>query len=242
MARIYGARRSATGPQLAAGLASGTPTTGWSVRAFATYVDDQTGQYCTGELLRGLHCIAVRGAGRRASARGAYVNGRAREVANAKGALIPDTGATVSDVVDGAIEVGVFPEDAHEFDPNDTELKTFAESAASVLIPASSFIPLVAGDIDTVGAMGSGVGFCMPVYPSYEALVGGGVWAGPAPGETVLGNHAQVITSGAQDFLEVWGSWGTAFASGGFARISRAWVIANGFDFIGLLNEGVPVL
>jgi hypothetical protein len=249
-ARICGARRSVHPPQLAVGstLSLPPPAGAWDVRPFcATVVDDQgNSEKCVGEMVSLLHWIATRGAGKRLSPRGAYENGRAREVESAKGAPIPDTGSNPSDVVDAAIAVGVFAVDERENDPNQTELLTFAEGAASVLVPPESFVPLAADThaIDTLGSSGFGVGFCMEITPSYQALRGPVVWQGPAPGEVTVGGHAQVIVASLTltgiDVYAVRGSWGTSWADGGTSYIPRAWIAANGFDLIAM--TGGPTL
>jgi hypothetical protein len=243
--RIFGARRSDARSALAIGSTAALPPPAahWSVQQHATYVDDQgSSERCVGEMLRGLHWIAVRGQGKRASARGAYVSGRAREVARAQGAAIPDTGSQPTDVIDAAIEVGLFPEDERENDPTQAmALEDFAESAASVLVAPSAFVPIAAYDtyaIDQVGASGFAIGFCMEIVPSYQALRGAVVWLGPTEDEQVVGGHAQVIVGARAvsgvDCYVVWNSWGTSFGDGGFAYIPKTWLAANCFDFVGM--------
>lgn len=239
-------------PTLAVGSTLGlpAPATTWSVRQWATYVAQQ-GQVnkCEGEALADLCWIATRGAGKRVSARGAWANALARQVANAKGAPLPDVGVSMQNVVNAAVESGVFAADEKEDDPvHQEDLVDFAEAANSVLIPPDAFIPIADGDLDSVdqvGAAGYGVAVAIPLYESYEALTDATVWMGPEPGEKFLGYHDQVCVARSAisgvDTLTLWGSWGESFAAGGFSNIARAWMAKSAFNWLGA-NGKIPVL
>lgn len=203
-----------------------------------------------GEAIKGAHCIAVRGAGKRLSARGVHVAAVAREQGrSAHSAPLPDAPCQPSDAIDACIEVGVFPEDAADSDPTkDMALMTFAEAASCVQFKPTDFVSMLPGDVDAIdrlGGQGFATAFAMNVWASYEALTAGNsLWTGPQPGEQVLGAHQQVIVGrelvNGIDCCVVWGSWSTSFADGGFSYIPRQWIKDNAWDCFGV--QGGPIL
>lgn len=245
MTRACGARRS-PGPPTTLGTprhiglplaASKADLTQW-----VTYFDDQPDDRCVGQGYKGGLWIAGRNAGKPASARGIYVGARAREVASAKGAPIPDTGSIPADAVDFLVTQGIYAQDARDGDPSaEMALETFAEASASQLVPPSAFSPITQGDTQTVDrwlTAGFPVVFCQEIDASFEDLTGTAVWAGPKG--PILGGHCMVLCGYDAAAYWAWNSWGRGFGNNGVGRIDRSWFAANTFDLVAVC--GSPVL
>lgn len=77
-------------------------------------------------------------------------------------------------------------------------------------------------EIRSTLSAGVPVVFAMPVDKAYEDLADASVYQGPTGPN--LGGHDQLIIGFGPGFFQVLGSWGTAFAADGVARISDSFI------------------